>query len=50
MRNYQLEYDRTVGRINSGRTPGVTNATLEKNAEHLKQLGASAVMTIGGML
>ena len=48
--NYQLEYDRIVGHINSGRTPGVSNEILQKKAEQYKKLGAKAVISINDMI
>ena len=50
MRNYQLEYDRIVGHINSGRTPGVTNDILQKKADRYKKLGATAVISINDIV
>ncbi len=38
-KNYQLEYDRIVGHINSGRVSGTTTDMLKKREEHFKKMG-----------
>ncbi len=48
-KNYQLEYDRIVGHINSGRVPGRTVKMLKDKAENMKKLGAKAVVSIDDM-
>ena len=48
-KNYQLEYDRIVGHINSGRVRGTTADMLKKKTENLKKLGAKAVVSIDDM-
>ncbi len=48
-KNYQLEYDRIVGHINSGRVPSTTVGMMKKKAENLNKLGAKYIITIGGM-
>ena len=48
-KNYQLEYDRIVNHINSGRVPGTTVDMLKKKAENLKKLGARDIISINDM-
>ncbi len=48
-KNYQLEYDRIVGHINSGRVPANTVGMMKKKTENLKKLGAKEIITIDDM-
>ena len=48
-KNYQLEYDRIVGHINSGRVPATTVGMMKKKTENLKKLGAKDIITIDDM-
>ncbi len=49
-KNYQLEYDRIVGHINSGRVAGTTVDMMKKRAENLKKLGAKDIVSINDMI
>ncbi len=48
-KNYQLEYDRIVGHINSGRVPANTVNMMKNKAENLKKIGAKDIITIDDM-
>ncbi len=49
-KNYQLEYDRIVGHINSGRVPANTVDMMKKKAENLKKIGAKDIVSIDDMI